>query len=85
MFAYRGEYVSTTPGLFTLYAIADEGSHYKAPLPMVKSLDGFSRTLVVCVLANKFERKKEKKEISIRGGREGIAKKKGTHGNDNTQ
>lgn len=41
MFAYRGKYVFTTPGLFTLYAIADEGIHYRASLVMVKSLDGF--------------------------------------------
>lgn len=39
--AYRGEYVVTTPGLFTVYAIADEGRHYRSPIACGQSLDGF--------------------------------------------
>lgn len=63
IFAYRDEYPFTTPGLFTLYTIADEGIYYRAPLPMVKSLCGLffppPRRLVVYVMYSQTNSKKK--------------------------
>lgn len=54
--AYRGEYVFTTPGLLTAYAIVEEGSHYRTPLPVVNCWTVFQEGELYA-LADKSEEK----------------------------